>query len=126
MKTTYRPMEGYKIITSIIKSSGHNACSALIVLIAEWEPSIYDSCHFDIGRFRAEPTNYERRLHPSDTFAYRGAHNYWFITLRVIHKLKTGAMTNAVRITAQPTGKAFPDNTEHVNWRVTSEKQWED
>ena len=77
--------------------------------------TIHDSCRFDIGRFRAEPTNYERRLHPSDTFAYRGAHNYWFITLRVIHKLKTGAMTNAVRITAQPTGKAFRDNTEHVN-----------
>ena len=35
------------------------ACSALIVLIAERERSIYDSCRFDIGRFRAEPTNSE-------------------------------------------------------------------
>ena len=32
-------------------------------LIAERERSIYDGSRFDIGRFRAEPTNYERRLH---------------------------------------------------------------
>ena len=55
-------------------------------LIEEREQSIYDSCRFDIGRFRAEPTNYERCLHPSDTFAYRSAHNNLFLTLRVIHK----------------------------------------
>ena len=40
-----------------IKSSGHNARSAHF-LIAEREQSIYDRCRFDIGRFRAEPTNY--------------------------------------------------------------------
>ena len=40
-------------------------------LIAERERSIYDSCRFDNGRFRAEPTNYERCLHLSDKFAYR-------------------------------------------------------
>ena len=57
-------------------------------LIAEQERSIYDSCRFGIGRFRAEPTNYERCLHPSDIFAYRSAHNNLFLTLRVIHKLK--------------------------------------
>ena len=57
-------------------------------LIVEQERSIYDSCRFDIGRFRAEPTNYERCLHPSDTFAYRSAHNNLFLTLRVIHKSK--------------------------------------
>ena len=39
-------------------------------LIRERERSIYDSCRFDIGRFRAEPINYERCLHPSNTFAY--------------------------------------------------------
>ena len=30
------------------------------------------------GRFRAEPTNSERCLHPSDTFAYHSAHNNLF------------------------------------------------
>ena len=53
-------------------------------LIAERERSIYDSCRFDIGRFRAEQTNYERRLHLSDTFAYRSADNNLILTLRVI------------------------------------------
>ena len=36
-------------------------------LIAEREQSIYVSCRFDIGRFRVEPTNYERCLHPIDS-----------------------------------------------------------
>ena len=57
-------------------------------LIAEREQSIYVSCRFDIGRFRVEPTNYERCLHPIDTFAYSSAHNDLFLTLRVIHNLK--------------------------------------
>ena len=48
-------------------------------LIAEREQSIYDSCRFDIGPFRAEPTNYEQCLHTSDTFAYRSAHNNSFL-----------------------------------------------
>ena len=52
-------------------------------LITEQERSIYNSSHFDIRRFRAEPTNYERCLHPSDTFAYRSAHNNLF--LRLMH-----------------------------------------
>ena len=52
--------------------------------------TIYDSCRFDIGHFRAEPRLiYERCLHLSDTFAYRSAHNNLFLTLRVIHKVKT-------------------------------------
>ena len=59
-------------------------------LIEEREQSIYDSCRFDIGRFRAEPTNYERCLNPSDTLAYRSARNNLFLTRRVIHKLKNG------------------------------------
>ena len=64
-------------------------------LIRERERSIYDSCRFDIGRFRAEPTNYERCLHPMDTFAYRSAHDNSFLTLRVIQELKI------VRLTAE-------------------------
>ena len=66
--------ERYKIITS--KALG----TAKHFLIAEREQSIYDSCRFDIGRFRAEPTNYERCLHPSDTSAYRSAHNNLLVT----------------------------------------------
>ena len=50
-------------------------------LITEWEQSIYDSSHFDIGCFRAEPTNYEWCLHPSETFAYRSTHNNLFLRL---------------------------------------------
>ena len=38
-----------------------------------------DSCRFDIGRFRAKPTNYQRRPHRSDTFAYRSTHNNLFL-----------------------------------------------
>ena len=59
-------------------------------LIAEREQSVYDSWRSDIEPFRAEPTNYERCLHPSYTFAYHSAHNNLFLTLRVIHKLKNG------------------------------------
>ena len=55
-------MEGYKIITLKVP----NTRSAHF-LIAERKRSIYDSFGFDIGRFRAEPTNL-RCLHPSDTF----------------------------------------------------------
>ena len=58
------------------KISGHNARSS------------YDSCRFGIGRFRAETTNYEQCLHPSDTFGYRIAHNNLFLTLCVIDKLR--------------------------------------
>ena len=68
--------EMYKIITS--KALGNRGTG-----------TVYDNCRFDIKRFRAEPTNYEWCLHPSDTFAYRSAHNNLFLTLRVIHKLKT-------------------------------------
>ena len=57
--------------------------------------TIYDSCRFDIGRFRAEPTNYERWPHPSDTFAYRSAHNNLLLTLHVIHKLKMAFYSHA-------------------------------
>ena len=65
-------MEVYKIITS-------KALGTMHFLIAEREWSIYDSCHFDIGHFCAELTNYEWCLHPSDTFAYRSAHNKLFL-----------------------------------------------
>ena len=53
--------ERYNIITSKAPGIIH----AQPFLIAERERSIYDSCRFDIGRFRAEPTNYERFLHQS-------------------------------------------------------------
>ena len=79
MKTTYRPVKSTKALGTM--HTQH-------FLIAEQERSIYDSCRFGIGRFRAEPTNYKQCLHPSDTFAYRSAHNNLFLTLRVIQKLK--------------------------------------
>ena len=63
--------ERCKIITSKALGTMH----AQHFLIAEQERSIYDSCRFDIGRLRSEQTNYERCLHPSDTFAYRSAYN---------------------------------------------------
>ena len=53
MKTTYFPMEGYKIITSKALDTMH----AQHFLITEREYSIYDSCHFDMGHFHAELTN---------------------------------------------------------------------
>ena len=43
---------------------------------------------FDIGRFRAEPTDLRKVSTSEWTFAYRSAHNNLFLTLRVIHKLK--------------------------------------
>ena len=78
MRTTYLPVKGTK--------SKHQKLWAQCTLSTSWsrkgndrsttvEP---DSCRFDIGRFRAKPTNYERRLHRSDTFAYRSAHNNLF------------------------------------------------
>ena len=84
--------ERYKIITSKALGTMH----AQHFLITERERSIYDSCHFDIGCFRAEPTNYEWCLHPSDTFAYRSAHNNLFLRLthnpqvkKVCHYIQT-------------------------------------
>ena len=78
MRTTYLPVKGTK--------SKHQKLWAQCTLSTSWsrkgndrsttvEP---DSCRFDIGRFRAKPTNYERRLHRSDTFVYRSAHNNLF------------------------------------------------
>ena len=60
-----------------------------------WTGTIYDSCRFDIGRFRAEPTYLRKVLYLSDTFAYRSAHNNLFLTLRVIHKLKSNLNRNS-------------------------------
>ena len=59
-------------------------------LISERERSIYDSCRFDVGRFRTETNNYERCLYTRlvDTFARPSAHNNSFITLHVIHEIK--------------------------------------
>ena len=74
MKTTYLPVKGTKSKHQKLWAQ----CTSAF-LIAERERSIYDSgpdsCRFDIGRFRAKPTNYERRYeHRSDAFAYRSAH----------------------------------------------------
>ena len=41
---------------------------------------------------------YERCLHLSDTFAYRSAHNNLFLTLRVIHKVKTVLINEFISI----------------------------
>ena len=78
----------------IITSKALGTMRAQHFLIAERERSIYDSCRFDIGRLRSEPTNYERCLHPSDTFAYHSACNNLFLTLSVIHKLKSNKSIN--------------------------------
>ena len=49
---------------------------------------IYDSCRFDIGRFRVEPTDlWKVSTSIGQICIYRSAHNNLFLTLRVIHKL---------------------------------------
>ena len=45
--------EMFKIITSEALDTAHSA------LLDRGTGAIYDSCRFDIGRFRAEPTNYK-------------------------------------------------------------------
>ena len=59
-------------------------------LIAEREWSIYESCRFDIGRFRAEPTNYEN-VHTYVTHLHIEVPRITpvFLTLLVIQNLKT-------------------------------------
>ena len=71
----------WKVQNQNIKSSGHNARSALLDRGTE----TIDLRQLGLtvvvlisGRFRAKPTNYERRLHRSDTFAYRSAHDNLF------------------------------------------------
>ena len=68
----------WKVQNQNIKSSGHNARQPSWSLNGNDRSTTVgpDSCRFDIGRFRAKPTNYERRNeHRSDAFAYRSAHN---------------------------------------------------
>ena len=79
--------------------------------------TIHDSCRFDIGRFRAEPTTHERCLHPSDTFAYRSADNNLFLTLHVFHKLKMAFyshanISNRIFLLSSLKKKTFPYATE--------------
>ena len=57
-------------------------------LIVERERSIFKTCRFDIGGFRAEPTDYESVHTWVFIFAYRSAHKNLFLTLRVIYTLK--------------------------------------
>ena len=83
--TTYRPVKDIK--------SWHQKFWAQCTLSTSWlrngnDRSIYGSSRFDIGRFRVELTNYERRLHLSDTSASRSAHSNSFLSLRVMHELK--------------------------------------
>ena len=79
----------WKVQNHNVKSSGHNARSTLLDLgtgtndlrqLLLWHRT-----------FSCDPTNYERCLHPSDTFAYRSARNNSFLTLRVNHELKRGS-----------------------------------
>ena len=83
--TTYRPVKGIK--------SWHQKFWAQCTLSTSWlrngnDRSIYGSSRFDIGRFRVEPTNYERRLHLSDTFASRSAR------ARSVRSLRYGLCTS--------------------------------
>ena len=80
-KSTWR-----QLIANNMKSSGHNAGSALV----DRRTGTIDlrQLSFRYRAFSWKPTNYEVCLHPSDTFAYRSAHNHSLLTLRVIHELK--------------------------------------
>ena len=76
----------WKVQNHNVRSSGHNARSALF----DRGTGTIDlrQLLFWHRKFSCDPTNYERCLHPSDTLAYRGVHNNSFLTLRVIHELK--------------------------------------
>ena len=79
----------WKVQNHNVRSSGHNARSALL---DRGTGKIYlRQLLFWHRKFSWDPTNYERCLHPSDTFAYRSVHNNSFVTLRVIHELKGGS-----------------------------------
>ena len=81
-KSTWR-----QLVANNMKSSGHNARSALL----DRGTGTIDlrQLSFRYRAFSCKTTNYEVCLHPSDTFAYRSAHNYSLLTLHVIHELKT-------------------------------------
>ena len=79
------------------------------------------------GAFVQSRLIYESCLHLSDTFAYRGAHNNLFLTLRVIHKVKTVLINEFISIlmstkltlsneqTPPPTPfRASPKNLTHL------------
>ena len=83
-KSTWR-----QLIANNMKSSGHNARSAL--LDRGTGTNNPRQLLFWHRTFSCDPTNYERCLHPSETFAYRSAHNNSFLMLRVIHELKRGS-----------------------------------
>ena len=78
----------WKVQNHNVRSSGHNARSALL----DRGTGTIDlrQLLFWHRKFSFDPTNYERCLHPNDTLAYRGVHNNSFLTLRVIHELKKG------------------------------------
>ena len=59
-----------------------------------------DSCRSDIGAFVRSRLIYD--LHLGDTFAYRSAHSNLFLTLHVIHKLKTLICVGATSLSRSP------------------------
>ena len=79
----------WKVQNHNVRSSGHNARSALL----DRGTGTIDlrQLLFWHRKFSWDETNYERCLHLSDTLAYRRVHNNSFLTLRVIHKLKRGS-----------------------------------
>ena len=63
-KSTWRQLIVLWKTDKIITSKALGTMHARHFLISERERSIYDSCRFDVGRFRMEPNNYKRCLHP--------------------------------------------------------------
>ena len=79
----------WKVQNHNVRSSGHNARSALL----DRGTGTIDlrQLLFWHRKFSCDPTNYERCLHLSDTLAYRRVPNNSFLTLRVRHELRRGS-----------------------------------
>ena len=79
----------WKVQNHNVRSSGHNARSALL----DRGTGTIDlrQLLFWHRTFSCDPTNYERCLHPSDTLAYRSVHINSFLTLRIYNpRVKKG------------------------------------
>ena len=63
-KSTWRQLIVLWKTDKIKTSKALGTMHARPYLISERERSINDSCRFDVGRFRTEPSNYKRCLHP--------------------------------------------------------------
>ena len=79
----------WKVQNHNVRSSGHNARSALLDrgtgTIDLWQLLFWHR------KFSCDPTKCGRCLHRSDTPAYDSLHNNSFLALRVIHELKRGS-----------------------------------